>query len=192
MTRKISAWHLSSSWLSSSCFLNRRKQTAIPNVNRISPSYSACPLIFPEIFFALPGLRKTFLLFLYLSTDYCTSLEVEFFSSDGIRLGDKNSLDGEIHRITGIAVDALRGRPLSDFSVSERMDWAAKRTTTRKEDEAYSLLGKFDVCMPLIYGERERALVRLREQIDRSLQGTNTASPFQSSTCGSSVFISTE
>ena len=117
---------------------------------------------------------------------------VEFFSSDGIRLGDKRSLEGEIHRITGIAIDALRGRSLSDFSVSERMDWASKRTTTRKEDEAYSLLGIFDVFMPLIYGERERALVRLRDQIDRSLQGTNTASVFQSSTCGWSVFVSTE
>ena len=104
---------------------------------------------------------------------------VEFFSSDGIRLGDKSSLEGEIHRITGIAIDALRGRSLSDFSVSERMDWATKRTTTRKEDEAYSLLGIFDVNMPLIYGERERALDRLREQIDRSLQGTNTASLFR-------------
>jgi hypothetical protein len=57
------------------------------------------------------------------------------------------------------------------------MDWAARRQTTRKEDEAYSLLGIFDIYMPLIYGERERALVRLREQIDRSLQGINTC-PF--------------
>ena len=102
---------------------------------------------------------------------------VEFFSSDGIRIGDKSSLEKDIHRITGIPIDALRGRSLSDFSVSERISWATKRTTTRKEDEAYSLLGIFDVYMPLIYGERERALERLREQIDRSIQGTNTT-PF--------------
>ncbi|KAL9586386.1 MAG: hypothetical protein Q9203_003878 [Teloschistes exilis] len=95
---------------------------------------------------------------------------VEFFSSEGVRLGDRSSLEGEIHRITGIAVDALRGRSLSDFSVSERMAWATKRTTTRKEDEAYSLLGIFDVNMPLVYGERERALARFMEEIDRSLQ----------------------
>ena len=108
---------------------------------------------------------------------------VEFFSSEGIRLGDKISLEEEIHRITGIAVEALRGRSLSDFSVSERMDWATRRTTTRKEDEAYSLLGIFDIHMPLIYGEREKALVRLREQIERSLQGVSTASVFQTSKC---------
>ena len=117
---------------------------------------------------------------------------VEFFSSDGIRLGDKSSLEGEIHRITGIAIDALRGRSLSDFSVSERIKWATKRKTTRKEDEAYSLLGIFDVYMPLIYGERERAFVRLREQIDRSLQGTNVALLLQNSTYRSSVFMLTK
>ena len=105
---------------------------------------------------------------------------VEFFSSDGLRLGDKKSLVRDIHKITGIAIEALRGRSLSEFSVSERMDWAKKRTTTRKEDEAYSLLGIFDVYVPLIYGERERPLVRLREQIDKSLQGTNTVSLFRS------------
>ena len=56
------------------------------------------------------------------------------------------------------------------------MKWATKRTTTRKEDEAYSLLGLFDIYMPLIYGERERALVRLIEQIDRSLQTQHRSS----------------
>ena len=97
---------------------------------------------------------------------------VEFLTSDGFLIGDKSLLEEEIHDITGIAIDALRGRPLSDFSVSERMNWATKRTTTRKEDEAYSLLGIFDVNMPLIYGEREKALIRLREEIGKSLRGT--------------------
>jgi hypothetical protein len=116
---------------------------------------------------------------------------VEFFSSEGIRLGDKISLEEDIHRITGIAVDALRGRLLSDFSVSERMDWAATRKTTRKEDEAYSLLGIFNIHMPLIYGERDGALVRLREQIDRTFQGMSVALLFKTPACGSSVPLST-
>ena len=52
------------------------------------------------------------------------------------------------------------------------MSWAEKRETTRKEDEAYSLLGIFDVYMPLIYGEgRENAFKRLREEIDKSSKG---------------------
>ena len=46
------------------------------------------------------------------------------------------------------------------------------RDTTRKEDKAYSLLGIFEVHMPLIYGEgRENALKRLREEIDRASKG---------------------
>ena len=103
---------------------------------------------------------------------------VKFLITEWCLFSDKFVSAEEIQRITAIAIDALRGRPLSDFSVSERMIWAAKRTTTREEDETYSLLGIFDVNMPLIYGERERVLVRLREEIDKSLQ---SASPTQSS-----------
>jgi hypothetical protein len=89
---------------------------------------------------------------------------VEFFSKEGERLGDKRSLEQHIHEVTGIPVKALRGSLLSDFSVPERMLWAEKRETTRKEDKAYSLLGIFDVYMPLIYGEGgENAFKRLRD-----------------------------
>jgi len=46
------------------------------------------------------------------------------------------------------------------------MSWAAKRQTKRKEDAAYSLLGIFNIHMPLIYGEgRQKALNRLQKEI---------------------------
>jgi hypothetical protein len=45
------------------------------------------------------------------------------------------------------------------------MSWASKRTTTREEDVAYSLLGIFGVNMPLLYGEGGRAFIRLQEEI---------------------------
>lgn len=45
------------------------------------------------------------------------------------------------------------------------MSWASDRKTTRVEDEAYSLLGIFDVNMPLIYGEGRKAFQRLQEEI---------------------------
>jgi hypothetical protein len=97
---------------------------------------------------------------------------VEFFSKEGEQLGNKRSLERHIHEVTGIPVKALRGSPLSDFSVPERMSWAETRDTTRKEDKVYSLLGIFDVHMPLIYGEgREKAFKRLREEIDRASKG---------------------
>ncbi|KAN0067830.1 HET domain containing protein [Elaphomyces granulatus] len=98
---------------------------------------------------------------------------VEFFTEEGEQLGNKKSLERHIHEVTGIPVKALRGSPLSDFSVPERMLWAEKRKTTRKEDKAYSLLGIFDVYMPLIYGEgRENAFKRLREEMDKASKGT--------------------
>jgi hypothetical protein len=81
-------------------------------------------------------------------------------------------LETIIHEITGIPDKALQGVPLSDFTVAERISWAEQRETTRKEDQAYSLLGIFDVYMPLIYSEgKEHAFKRLREVINVHLKG---------------------
>ena len=97
---------------------------------------------------------------------------VEFFSREGKLLGDKKTLERRVHEITGIAVSALQGAPLSQFRVDERLSWVGNRQTTRKEDKAYSLLGVFDVYMPLIYSEgTENAFKRLREEIDKPLKG---------------------
>jgi hypothetical protein len=43
----------------------------------------------------------------------------------------------------------------------------AHRRTTRKEDEAYCLLGIFGVNIPLLYGEAESAFARLQEELIR-------------------------
>jgi hypothetical protein len=97
---------------------------------------------------------------------------VEFFSQDGKRLGSRISLEQEIHGATGIPVRALRGQRLTEFSVEERMSWAAERTTTLKEDKVYCLLGIFGVFLSLIYGEGEEyATLRLQEEIQKRQQG---------------------
>jgi hypothetical protein len=71
-----------------------------------------------------------------------------------------------IHEITGIPALALQGAPLSEFSVDERISWLSTRQAVRSEDKAYSVLGLFDVHMPLLYGEGgENAFRRLREEI---------------------------
>ena len=93
---------------------------------------------------------------------------VEFFSREGEYLGNKNTLRRQVHEITQIPIAALSGTPLPNFSVDERMRWAAKRDTKRKEDKAYCLQGIFNVFIPLIYGEGENAFLRLEEEIDRS------------------------
>ncbi|KAF2628850.1 hypothetical protein BU25DRAFT_466759, partial [Macroventuria anomochaeta] len=91
---------------------------------------------------------------------------VEFFSKEWDRLGDKRSLLPILHERTGIVARALEGSPMTSFTVEERMSWAKGRETTREEDAAYSLLGIFDVQVPLIYGEGyQKAFGRLRREI---------------------------
>lgn len=93
---------------------------------------------------------------------------VDFFSKDGELLGNKASLERHICETTGVPAKALRGGPLSGFSVAERMSWAVNRLTLRDEDKVYSLFGIFGVFLPIIYGEgRENASRRLREEIDK-------------------------
>lgn len=97
---------------------------------------------------------------------------VEFFSREGNLLGDKKTLERDIHEKTRIAIPALRGIPLSQFSVDERLSWAENRKTKRKEDKAYSLLGIFDVYMTPIYGEgRDNAYKRLLRKIAKKDNG---------------------
>jgi len=100
------------------------------------------------------------------------SVHVSFFSKEGTRLGDKRSLGKQLHEVTRVPINALHGSPLSDFSVDERISWAENQQTKRREDCAYSLMGIFDVHMPLTYGEGwKSAFRRLRTQIQESLKG---------------------
>ncbi|KAF1358454.1 HET-domain-containing protein [Lizonia empirigonia] len=94
-------------------------------------------------------------------------VSVEFFSREGQRIGDKASLDRLVHDITGIPLAALRNCPLDQFSTSERMRWAEKRTTTEEEDIVYCLLGLLGISMPVTYGEgQENARRRLQAEIE--------------------------
>ena len=106
-------------------------------------------------------------------------VSVEFFSAEGERLGNKYSLVQELHSVTGISVEALQGsHPLDQLTVDERMSWVGQRKTKREEDAAYSLLGIFDVHMPLIYGEgRRKAFARLQREIDRASSDAHSTLP---------------
>ncbi|KIV99978.1 uncharacterized protein PV09_08488 [Verruconis gallopava] len=93
--------------------------------------------------------------------------QVEFYSYQHHRLGDKESLGQLIHKITRIPIEALHGKPLDTFSIKVRMEWASGRQTTEDEDSAYCLLGIFNIFMPLIYGEgKHNALRRLQKELD--------------------------
>nr|POE94520.1 vegetative incompatibility protein het-e-1 [Quercus suber] len=101
---------------------------------------------------------------------------VEFFSRDQHLLGDKVMLEGLINTTTGIPIEALRGEPLSGFTVEERLRWVAARQTQREEDKAYCLMGIFNVLISPLYGERENAFYRLREAIERRRSQHQSAS----------------
>ncbi|KAF4783364.1 HET domain-containing protein [Colletotrichum scovillei] len=91
-----------------------------------------------------------------------------FFNAAWKRFGTRSSLAHRIESVTSIPVRFLRKHPYPDFRsarVAVRMSWAARRQTTRVEDGAYCLLGIFDVNMPLLYGEGERAFERLQLEI---------------------------
>ncbi|KAE9379683.1 HET-domain-containing protein, partial [Stipitochalara longipes BDJ] len=90
---------------------------------------------------------------------------VVFYDSLWNRLGTKKTLQGDITSITGIQGNFLLGTNLETASVAKKMSWAATRTTKRIEDIAYSLLGIFDINMPLLYGEGIKAFRRLQEEI---------------------------
>lgn len=91
---------------------------------------------------------------------------MDFFSSQWVNLGSKSDLSSKITDICGIDKEYLEGQSIYTASISMRMSWAAERQATRSEDIAYSLLGIFDVNMPLLYGEgRIKAFRRLQEEI---------------------------
>ncbi|KAI1358520.1 HET-domain-containing protein [Xylaria arbuscula] len=88
-------------------------------------------------------------------------------------LGGRSELADKIYSITYVDESVLRSQDssglvdaLTECSVHTKMVWAAKRFTTRAEDRAYSLLGLFDVNMPLLYGEGgQKAFKRLQDEI---------------------------
>ncbi|THU97772.1 HET-domain-containing protein [Dendrothele bispora CBS 962.96] len=101
---------------------------------------------------------------------------VVFFSSDWINIGTKASLRDVITSITGIppsvllpnhcTKSGLAKSKIDNYSIAQKMSWAAKRQTTRAEDLAYCLMGIFGVHMPPLYGEGgARAFMRLQEEL---------------------------
>jgi len=105
--------------------------------------------------------------------------DVMFYGADWGYLGSKahdEDIRISLAFITGIDVRILEGiiQP-SEVSIATRMKWASRRETTRLEDMAYSLMGLFNVNMPLLYGEGGKAFIRLQEEI---LKGSNDHSIF--------------
>jgi hypothetical protein len=90
-----------------------------------------------------------------------------FFAGDWSPIGTCAAFNKIIAEATGIDEQVLGNRDmLSNFCVAERMCWASRRQTTRSEDIAYSLMGLFNVNMPIIYGEgASKTFRRLQDEI---------------------------
>ncbi|PWY73415.1 HET-domain-containing protein, partial [Aspergillus eucalypticola CBS 122712] len=102
---------------------------------------------------------------------------VQFYNATWTLLGSKTDMKilRLIQKETGIPRLFLRGEALTNASIAQRMSWASGRTTKRKEDIAYCLLGIFGIMMPMIYGEGDRAFIRLQEEL---IKRTRDASIF--------------
>ncbi|KAG2130756.1 heterokaryon incompatibility protein-domain-containing protein, partial [Suillus clintonianus] len=101
------------------------------------------------------------------------SLSIKFFNKDWEPLchtglaNEKHDVQlmSDISTITSIPIKDLQYFSPGPTQIRKKMLWASKRTTTRVEDAAYSLVGIFDICMPTAYGEGEWAFHRLMEVI---------------------------
>ena len=91
---------------------------------------------------------------------------VLFVSVEWTILATKYDLADVLESVTSIPQGVLRMEvELRSTSIAARMSWAAERDTTRPEDQAYCLLGIFNIHMPLLYGEGRQAFRRLQEEI---------------------------
>ncbi|KAI1791126.1 HET-domain-containing protein [Ganoderma leucocontextum] len=91
---------------------------------------------------------------------------VIFVSRDWTTIGNKVVLASLLQQVTGVWWQVFtREVHYSVISIAQRMSWASSRNTTRVEDEAYCLMGLFNVNLPTIYGEGCQAFQRLQHEI---------------------------
>ncbi|KAI1803197.1 HET-domain-containing protein [Daldinia bambusicola] len=94
--------------------------------------------------------------------------EVYFCSKYWCPLGNKNSCSRITAEITNIPEKVLTAKNVRNATAAQRISWASTRITSRKEDMAYCLLGLLDINMPLLYGEGDKAFIRLQEELFRT------------------------
>jgi hypothetical protein len=90
-----------------------------------------------------------------------------FYDNEWREIGTKASLKNHLSYITRVPPGVLESsNRLDTISVAKKMSWASNRVTTKGEDLAYSLMGIFNVNMPILYGEGgEKAFARLQQEI---------------------------
>jgi hypothetical protein len=124
--------------------------------------------------------------------------KVEFYNRRWRWIGSlRGGLMETVSRTTQIPQGALMkssGASLEDFTIAQRMAWAANRKTTKDEDMAYCLLGIFNITMAMIPGEGLRAFERLQLEIlqrstDHSIFAWNWREGFQRKMSGNESLL---
>ena len=90
---------------------------------------------------------------------------VKFYSTEGSVLGDKSTLEQDVHEITGVSSQALHGAPLSTFT--RRGAWAGQRIAGPQEVKTKltaSLASSKSSLFPITV-KRQNASVRLKREI---------------------------
>ena len=101
-----------------------------------------------------------------------------FLNRDWAGIGNRDSLATHISIASSIPETRITGfcnMSLVLVSAAEKFSWISTRKTSRLEDQAYCLLGLFDINMPLLYGEGSKAFRRLQLEI---LKSSNNESIF--------------
>lgn len=95
--------------------------------------------------------------------------DVRFYTRNWSQIGQKSDMSSILRDITGIPEGVLLNPQtnLRNTCIAQKMFWASRRQTTRVEDRAYSLIGLFDISLPILYGEGLRSFARLQEEVIR-------------------------
>jgi hypothetical protein len=97
--------------------------------------------------------------------------KVEFYNRRWMWIGSlRGGLLETVSKVTQIPERLFKSghaSVLEDYTIAQRMTWAANRRTTKEEDMAYCLLGIFNITMATIPGEGRRSFERLQLEIIR-------------------------
>ena len=106
----------------------------------------------------------------WILMEFLAARKLLFYNKNWVYLGsrDDENIKPIIQDITQIEPRYWEAHPtktrrqlMNEASIGERWQWASRKLCTRPEDIAYSMLGIFNVNMPISYGEGEEATSRL-------------------------------
>ena len=105
--------------------------------------------------------------------EYVAAVIVQFYTEDwepylGLDVfnhKESPAIISEMEQVSGVSAQELAALRPGLERVREKLFLASMRRTTLVEDIAYSLLGIFNVAIPVIYGEGNRAVGRFLEHI---------------------------